>query len=164
MKKIILLLVTIILIESQAALKQAAVSRATCHSRWASSFSLPFALEEGDGETVFHEPMVGVKIIEILADGQKISPRQAATKCDGLDVGVTKVGERYIYNLSLVQRDAGKYWFMTSVVFKSESDMELRDFLIPTGAKEITVTYQIRYQDHRLSKERILVSRAIEHW
>lgn len=171
MKQVVLLLVTMIMLESQAAPKQAAESRATSHSRWASSFNLPFVLEKSDGETVYRLPMVGVKIKEILADGQKINPRLAATNYDGLDVGVTKVGEQYIYNLSVIERMermdqteryGNKYWIVTSMVLMNDADMELRDFLISTGAKEITVAYQIRYQDYTLSEERILVSRAIE--
>src|ERR1051325_9530665 len=132
----------------------------TTHANRESVISIPFPVEMKRKQTgVFNLPMVGVKILEVQADGTNIPPVDALTNYDGLDVGSTNVEAHFIYKLGSGQTLDHKYWNLPSLVELNRTNMVIRDFLVPQGSKMILIKYRVRYPDFSLAKPKTLLSR-----
>jgi len=133
----------------------------TSHQGWQPVICMPFILEPGEKQgSVFINPIVGVKITGVFADGKMISSVDAHTDYDGLNDSVTNIDEHFIYNLYSEDWENTNFWVLTSAVNMGGKEMSIRDFNIPKSSKNILIKYQIRHTDFSLGKEQAILSKV----
>lgn len=109
----------------------------TIHNNWDPNLVFPFVVERFGQGSIYIEPMWGIKVDKVTADGGAVPGLEFKAKLDDLNLNKVKIGaDPFIY---LVRR--------SNLVFArkfSDESYQLERYTIPPDAKRIVVEYRLR--------------------
>jgi hypothetical protein len=111
---------------------------ATTHNSWDPHLVLPFVVLKHRADKIYLEPMWGVKVEQVKADGMPVAPAKHTVNLDDLNFNKTGIGaDPFVYlvrRLSLV--------FAKS--FAETGEYELEKYALPERAKVVVIEYRLR--------------------
>lgn len=97
---------------------------------------LPLPVSTTHGDTLYRNPILGIDVVEVLADGRSIAAKPSLVLFVGVDItSVTVQSATYIYNISL---DHLLFWKRPM-----PSDLSLVEYSIPEDTELLEIKYRL---------------------
>jgi hypothetical protein len=98
--------------------------------------TLPLPVSAKPGDVLYRNPMLGIDVVEVLADGRSVAAEPSLVLFVGIDTTtVTVQSGTYIYNIRPDQ--------MLFLKRSKPSDVNIVEFSIPEGVKTLEIRYRL---------------------
>lgn len=115
----------------------------TTHNNWDPNIVVPLVVAKFHDENIYVDPIWGIKIEKVMADGKLIPPSRYDVVFDDVNFSQLRIGDSYfIYRVLF--RD---FYFAKSFTRQS---WELEKYILPPDARLIHIEYHLRESDERL--------------
>ncbi|MEO3430492.1 hypothetical protein AAFN88_16660 [Pelagibius sp. CAU 1746] len=102
-------------------------------------FTLPLAINVEPGTELYHDPMWAIKIVDIWADGQRVTEKRSGIYLDDINIESGIVNSRlFIYKIRISVMLFGD--------ISSNGDYEVVKYSIPKDVKTLKISY--RFADY----------------
>lgn len=109
----------------------------TLHNNWDPNLVFPFVVERFGQDKIYIEPIWGIKVEKVTADGGAVPGLEFKAKLDDLNFNKVRIGaDPFVY---LVRRSN----LVFARKFSAES-YQLEKYTIPPDAKRIVIEYRLR--------------------
>ena len=110
----------------------------TTHNDWDPNLEVPFVIVKGNADKIYVDPIWGINVERVLADGKAVEPVPHPVRLDDVNMNQIPIGmEPFVYlvrRLSLV--------FARS--FTAAGEYELLKYNLPEKAKVVLFEYRLR--------------------
>jgi|GEM_PF-2708173 len=126
----------------------------TVHNDWDHHLLLPFVVVRGQSDSVFIDPIWGIKIGQVMADGTRLYPERFDADLDDLNLRKIQIGNTsFIYQVQF-----GWFVFAKRINEEEDYEYELERYTLPAKAKHIRIEYHSRESDKVLGPACVLNS------
>ncbi len=127
----------------------------TIHNTWNTNLVVPLVVSKFHDDSVFVDPVWGIKIDSVTADGKIIAPEIYHAAIDDVNFSKIRIGtQSFVYHVRFLA-----FYFAKTF---TRTQWELEKYSLPRSAKLIRIEYRARESDESLGPSSTLESHLVE--
>ncbi len=112
-------------------------------NNWDTNFTFPFVVHKIQLDTIYIDPIWGLKIEKVVANGQLVKPQKYQALLDDVNFGKIFIRDTFIYQVRRLD-------MVFASQFNQNGDFELEKYHLPENATSIIIEYRLREASHSL--------------